>query len=394
MLKNKTKNREKIIVATLIFFVLLAGLIGRLVFFMVFQSEYYSQKAQDLHVRERYIKAKRGKILDRNGVVLADNVSVATISVIHNQIKDEEEVIEVLCKELGLSREYVEKRVHKVSSIEKIKSNVSKEIGDKIRKYQIAGIKVDEDYKRYYPYGELASKVLGFTGGDNQGIIGLEVKYEDQLQGEDGIILTVTDARGIEIETEGESRIEPIDGNHLITSLDYNIQSYATQLAKVAMEAKEAERVSIIAMNPKNGEIYCMVDVPEFDLNQPYEISTEIQPDETIQDVEAWKQEQLNQMWRNGCINDTYEPGSTFKIITTAAALEENVVSLEQSFYCPGYIMVEDRKIEVEVKGVGTREVMVYITDRYHLYTQVPVEFVDDKVSLWFTPNSIFYIEL
>ena len=351
MLKNKTKNREKIIVATLIFFVLLVGLIGRLVFFMVFQSEYYSQKAQDLHVRERYIKAKRGKILDRNGVVLADNVSVATISVIHNQIKDEEEVIEVLCKELGLSREYVEKRVHKVSSIEKIKSNVSKEIGDKIRKYQIAGIKVDEDYKRYYPYGELASKVLGFTGGDNQGIIGLEVKYEDQLQGEDGIILTVTDARGIEIETEGESRIEPIDGNHLITSLDYNIQSYATQLAKVAMEAKEAERVSIIAMNPKNGEIYCMVDVPEFDLNQPYEILTEIQPDETIQDVEAWKQEQLNQMWRNGCINDTYEPGSTFKIITTAAALEENVVSLEQSFYCPGYIMVEDRKIRCHKYG-------------------------------------------
>ena len=351
MLKNKTKNREKIIVATLIFFVLLVGLIGRLVFFMVFQSEYYSQKAKDLHVRERYIKAKRGKILDRNGVVLADNVSVATISVIHNQIKDEEEVIEVLCKELGLSRDYVEKRVHKVSSIEKIKSNVSKEIGDKIRKYQIAGIKVDEDYKRYYPYGELASKVLGFTGGDNQGIIGLEVKYEDQLQGEDGIILTVTDARGIEIETEGESRIEPIDGNHLITSLDYNIQSYATQLAKVAMEAKEAERVSIIAMNPKNGEIYCMVDVPEFDLNQPYEILTEIQPDETIQDVEAWKQEQLNQMWRNGCINDTYEPGSTFKIITTAAALEENVVSLEQSFYCPGYIMVEDRKIRCHKYG-------------------------------------------
>ena len=351
MLKNKTMNRQKILVATLIFLVLLVGLIGRLVFFMVFQSEYYSQKAQDLHVRERYIKAKRGKILDRNGVVLADNVSVATISVIHSQIKNEEEVIEVLCRELGLSREYVEKRVRKVSSIEKIKSNVSKEIGDKIREYQIPGIKVDEDYKRYYPYGELASKVLGFTGGDNQGIIGLEVKYEDQLQGEDGVILSVTDAKGIEIETKGESRIEPIDGNHLVTSLDYNIQSYATQLAKVAMEAKEAERVSIIAMNPKNGEIYCMVDVPEFDLNQPYEIPTEIQPDETMQNVEAWKQEQLNQMWRNGCINDTYEPGSTFKIITTAAALEEDVVSLDQSFYCPGYIMVEDRKIRCHKYG-------------------------------------------
>ena len=351
MLKNKTKNREKIVVATLIFFLLLMGLIGRLLFFMVFQSEYYSKKANDLHVRERYIKAKRGKILDRNGVVLADNVSVATISVIHNQIKDEEEVIEVLCKELGLSREYVEKRVRKVSSIEKIKSNVSKEIGDKIREYGIAGIKVDEDYKRYYPYGELASKVLGFTGGDNQGIIGLEVKYEEELQGESGTILTVTDAKGIEIEHKGESRIEPIDGNHLITSLDYNIQSYATQLAKIAMETKEAERVSIIAMNPKNGEIYCMVDVPEFDLNNPYEIPEGITPDESVQDIETWKQEQLNLMWRNGCINDTYEPGSTFKIITTAAALEEKVVSLEQSFYCPGYIMVEDRKIRCHKYG-------------------------------------------
>lgn len=351
MLRNKTKNREKIIVATLIFFLLLLGLIGRLLFFMVFQSEYYSKKAQDLHVRERYIKAKRGKILDRNGVVLADNVSVATISVIHNQIEDEEEVINVLCKELGLSREYVEKRVRKVSSIEKIKSNVSKEIGDKIREYQIPGIKVDEDYKRYYPYGELASKVLGFTGADNQGIIGLEVKYEEELQGENGVILTVTDAKGIEIEQKGESRIEPVDGNHLITSLDYNIQSYATQLAMVAMEAKQAERVSIIAMNPKNGEVYCMVDVPEFDLNNPYEIPIEIQPDETVQDIDAWKQEQLNLMWRNGCINDTYEPGSTFKIITTAAALEEKVVSPEHSFYCPGYIMVEDRKIRCHKYG-------------------------------------------
>ena len=223
MLKNKTKNREKIVVATLIFFLLLVGLIGRLLFFMVFQSEYYSKKAQDLHVRERYIKAKRGKILDRNGVVLADNVSVATISVIHNQIKDQEQVIEVLCRELGLSREYVEKRVQKVSAIEKIKSNVSKEIGEKIRAYEIPGIKIDEDYKRYYPYGELASKVLGFTGGDNQGIIGLEVKYEEDLQGENGVILTVTDAKGIEIETKGESRIEPVDGKHLMTSLDYNI---------------------------------------------------------------------------------------------------------------------------------------------------------------------------
>ena len=345
MLRNKTGNRRKIIVATMLFMLALTGLMGRLVFFMVFQSEYYSKKAEDLHVRERYIKAKRGKILDRNGVILADNVTVCNISVIHNQIKEKDKVIEVLCKELNLSREYVEKRVNKVSSIEKIKSNVSKEIGDRIREYNLSGIKVDEDYKRYYPFGELASKVLGFTGGDNQGIIGLEVVYEEELQGESGVILTTTDARGIEIETKGEKRIEPVNGNHLVTSLDYNIQQYATQIAKVAMETKEAERVSIIALNPKNGEVYCMVDVPEFDLNHPYDL--EIQEEVTNEE----KQKLLNQMWRNGCINDTYEPGSTFKIITTAAALEENVVSLEQRFYCPGYIMVEDRRIRCHKYG-------------------------------------------
>ena len=355
-MRNRTGNRKKIIVATLLFLLLLVGLIGRLVFFMVFQSEYYSRKAEDLHVRERYIKAKRGKILDRNGVVLADNVAVCNISVIHNQIKDKEKVIGVLCEELGLSREYVEKRVNKVSSIEKIKSNVSKEIGDKIREYNLAGIKVDEDYKRYYPFGELASKVLGFTGGDNQGIIGLEVIYEEELQGESGVILTTTDARGIEIETKGESRKEPVNGNNLVTSLDYNIQQYAMQLAKVAMETKEAERVSIIALNPGNGEIYCMVDVPEFDLNQPYDLEEWIAESNlqiqtaNLQNTEE-KQKILNQMWRNGCINDTYEPGSTFKIITTAAALEENVVSLEQRFYCPGYIMVEDRRIRCHKYG-------------------------------------------
>ena len=337
MLKNKTRNREKIIVATIIFMILLLGLIFRLVYFMVFQSQYYSKKAEDLHVRERYIKAKRGKILDRNGVILADNVTVCNISVIHNQIKERDKVIEVLCKELNLSREYVEKRVDKVSSIEKIKSNVSKEIGDKIRKYNVSGIKVDEDYKRYYPYGELASKVLGFAGGDNQGIIGLEVKYEEELQGEKGIILTYTDARGMELEEKGEKRVEPVDGNHLVTSLDVNIQQYAAQVAEVVMKKKEADRVSIIAMNPKNGEIYCMVDVPEFDLNHPFELK------EGFTDV--------NQMWRNGCINDTYEPGSTFKIITTAAALEENEVSLEQRFYCPGYIMVGDRRIRCHKYG-------------------------------------------
>ena len=337
MLKNKTKNREKIVVATIIFMVLLLGLIARLVYFMVFQSQYYSKKAEDLHVRERYIKAKRGKILDRNGVILADNVTVCNISVIHNQIQEREKVIDVLCKELNLSREYVEKRVDKVTSIEKIKSNVSKEIGDKIREYNLSGIKVDEDYKRYYPYGELASKVLGFAGGDNQGIIGLEVIYEEELQGEKGVILTYTDARGIELEERGEKRVEPVDGSNLVTSLDYNIQQYATQLAKVAMEKKDADRVSIIVMNPQNGEVYCMVDVPEFDLNHPFDMGSEYTD--------------LNQMWRNGCINDTYEPGSTFKIITTAAALEENVVSLEQRFFCPGYIMVGDRRIRCHKYG-------------------------------------------
>lgn len=366
MLRNKTGNRKKIVVATILFMLALLGLVGRLVYFMVFQSEYYSKKADDLHVRERYIKAKRGKILDRNGVILADNVTVCNISVIHNQIKDREKVIEVLCKELGLSKEYVVKRVDKVSSIEKIKSNVSKETGDRIRAYNLSGIKIDEDYKRYYPFGGLASKVLGFTGGDNQGIIGLEVKYEEELQGENGVILTFTDARGIELEEKGESRIEPISGNNLVTSLDYNIQQYAMQLAEVAMEKKEADRVSIIAMNPKNGEVYCMVDVPEFDLNHPYDLNDWIlenvsaQETVTAQDSgimaeadisEEEKQNLLNQMWRNGCINDTYEPGSTFKIITTAAALEENVVSLEQRFFCPGYIMVEDRRIRCHKYG-------------------------------------------
>ena len=364
MLRNKTGNRRKIVVATLLFVITLLGLIGRLLFFMVFQSEYYSKKAEDLHVRERYVKAMRGKILDRNGVVLADNVAVCNISVIHNQIKEKDKVIEILCRELNLSKEYVEKRVNKVSSIEKIKSNVSKEVGDRIREYALDGIKVDENYKRYYPYEELASKVLGFTGGDNQGILGLEVIYEEELKGESGVILTTTDARGIELENKGESRKEPINGNYLVTSLDYNIQQYATQLATVAMETKEADRVSIIALNPQNGEVYCMVDVPEFDLNHPYELNKKLmetalgerseENDENIQQTyigEEEKQKLLNQMWRNGCINDTYEPGSTFKIITTAAALEEKVVDLEQRFYCPGYIMVEDRRIRCHKYG-------------------------------------------
>ena len=368
MLRNKTLNRKKILVATALLMLALFCLVGRLVYFMIFQSEHYSKKAEDLHVRERYIKAKRGKILDRNGVILADNITVCNISVVHNQIKEREKVIEVLCRELGLTEEYVTKRVDKVSSIEKIKSNVSKETGDKIRAYNLAGIKIDEDYKRYYPYGELASKVLGFTGGDNQGIIGLEVMYEEELQGEKGVILTYTDARGIEVEEKGEKRVEPVSGYNLVTSLDYNIQQYAMQIAQVAMEKKEADRVSIIAMNPKNGEVYCMVDVPEFDLNHPYELDLEEKNIQSISNGEnsdseqsisvditnisaEQKQELLNQMWRNGCINDTYEPGSTFKIITTAAALEENVVSLEQRFFCPGYIMVEDRRIRCHKYG-------------------------------------------
>ena len=355
MLKNKTKNREKILVASFLLFLLLLGLMGRLLFFMVYQSEYYSKKAYDLHMRERHIKAKRGKILDRNGVVLADNIAVCNISVIHNQIEDEEKVIEILCKELGLSREYVEKRVQKVSSIEKIKSNVKKEIGDKIRKYYEPGIKVDEDYKRYYPYGELASKVLGFTGADNQGILGLEVKYDEQLQGESGIILTTTTARGIEIEEKGEERIAPVDGKHLVTSLDYNIQMYCEQAAERAYIKKEADRVSIIVMNPQNGELLAMVNYPEYNLNEPFTLTLSQEEQAVLSDAE--KQNALNQMWRNPCISDTYEPGSTFKIITAAAALEEGKVSLTDTFYCPGYRIVEDRRIRCsKTTGHGSQD--------------------------------------
>ncbi len=342
MIKNKTWNRKKIVTVFFICVAIFMVLTGRLVYLMVFQSEYYTEKAQELHERERSIKAARGRILDANGTVIADNKTVCTISVIHNQIKDPDKIVEVLCRELGLSEEYVRGRVEKYSAIERIKSNVDKEIGDAIRAYNLEGVKVDEDYKRYYPYGSLASKVLGFTGGDNQGIIGLEVKYEEYLKGTEGTILTVTDARGVEIDEAGEQRIEPVAGNDLYLSLDMNIQSYATQLAKQVMETKQAERVSILVMNPQNGEIMAMVDVPEFDLNHPYELpegtNTEGLSDEA-------KQELLNQMWRNGCISDTYEPGSTFKIVTAAAGLESGVVTCEDQFSCPGYIMVEDRRI-------------------------------------------------
>ena len=323
-------------------------LMGRLVYLMIFCSEYYGKKAEDLHERERDIKAARGKILDANGVVLAANKTVCTISVIHNQIEDPEAVIAALTKELGISEEKVRARVEKVSSIERIKSNVEKETGERIRAYGLAGVKVDEDYKRYYPYDTLASKVLGFTGGDNQGIIGLEVKYDAYLQGTNGKILTLTDARGVEIENAGESRLDPVDGNHLQISLDYNIQMYAQQMAEKVMEEKQAEKAGILLMNPQNGEILAMVNVPEFNLNEPFTLNTD---GEEADMSDEKRQDALNQMWRNGCINDTYEPGSTFKIITASACLEEGAVKLEDQFSCPGYRVVEDRKIRCHKVG-------------------------------------------
>ena len=316
-------------------------LAGRLVYLMIFCSEYYGGIAEDLHERERDIKAARGKIIDATGTVLASNQSVCTISVIHSQIEEPEAVIALLVKELGLSEETVRKRVEKVSSIERVKTNVAKETGDRIREAGLAGVKVDEDYKRYYPYETLASKVIGFTGGDNQGILGLEVKYDEYLQGTNGKILTLTDARGIEIENAGESRLEPVNGYDLYISLDHNIQMYCEQAAQKAYEAKQAESVSVLVMNPQNGEMMAMVNYPEFDLNEPFTLINEPEGELTSEE----KQELLNQMWRNQCISDTYEPGSTFKIITAAAALEEGVVSLEDTFSCPGYRIVEDRKI-------------------------------------------------
>ena len=320
----------------------LTGLIGRLVWLMGFRSDYYYEKAEDLHERERDIKAARGEIIDAAGNVLASNKTVCTISVIHSQIQDPQKVISVLAEELDMEEDKIRERVEKVSSIERIKTNVDKETGDRIRSYELAGVKVDEDYKRYYPYGSLASKVLGFTGGDNQGIVGLEVQYDSYLQGTPGKILTKTDARGVELDEEGESRIEPQAGYNLLISLDSNIQAYAQQAALKVMEEKQAERVSILLMNPQNGEIYAMVNVPEFDLNDPFTLNEDV--DTSGMTVEE-KQDLLNQMWRNPCLNDTYEPGSTFKIITMSAGLEEGVVSLDDQFYCRGYTVVEDRRI-------------------------------------------------
>ena len=355
-MKNKTYNKKKMLVVFLCAVIIITGLIGRLVYLMIFDAEYYQKLAQDLHEREREIKAARGEIVDRNGVVLATNETVCTISVIHSQIEDADLVTEVLAEELELDMGEVRKKVEKVSSMEKIKTNVDKETGDRIRNYDLAGVKVDEDYKRYYPYDELASKVLGFTGGDNQGIIGLEVKYDEYLKGTNGTILTVTDARGIELEGVAEDRIEPVPGETLQVSLDYNIQAYCEQAALKVMEEKQAASVSVLLMNPQNGEIYAMVNVPEFNLNEPFELNTGNDPD-SLSDEEL--QDELNRMWRNGCINDTYEPGSTFKIITSSACLEEGVVSLDDTFTCPGYRIVEDRKIRCHKTGGHGTETFV-----------------------------------
>lgn len=328
---------------------------------MISCSAYYEEEARKLHERERTIKAARGRILDRNGKVLADNKTVCTISVIHSQIKDKEKVIEMLCRELSLEEAYVRKRVEKISAIERIRSNVEKPIGDKIREYELEGVKVDEDFKRYYPYGELASKVLGFTGGDNQGIIGLEVSYDSVLEGVPGKILTMTDARGIELDAAGEGRIEPIDGRDLTISMDFNIQKYATQLAYQALKTKEADSVSILVMNPQNGEMLAMVNVPEFDLNNPFILPEEILAEAgTLSEKE--KTQLLNQMWRNRCINDTYEPGSTFKTVTAAAGLEAGVVKPSDTFHCPGYIVVEDRRIRCHKRGGHGSEDFIHAT--------------------------------
>lgn len=342
MRKNRTYHKKKTVVVFAACVLMLMGLMGRMVYLMVIRSDYYAKKAEQLHERERDIKAARGRILDCKGEVLADNKAVCTISVIHSQIKEPEKVIRMLEKELGLSYETAKKRVETVSAIERIKTNVEKSVGDKIRSYGLEGVKVDEDFKRDYPYEELASKVLGFTGGDNQGIIGLEVKYEDVLQGINGKILTTTDARGVELSELGEYRAEPVPGYDLHLSLDKNIQMYAQQAAEKVMEEKEADAVSILLLNPQNGEIYANANVPEFNLNEPFTLNTDI---DTSGMTDKELQDACNQMWRNLTINDTYEPGSTFKIITMAAGLSQGVVHRDDRFSCPGFRVVEDRRI-------------------------------------------------
>jgi stage V sporulation protein D (sporulation-specific penicillin-binding protein) len=358
MATNRTYNRKNIFTVFTIILLIACFLMARLAYIMIYRADYYGVRAQQLHERERPIKAERGIIYDRNGIEIASNKPVCTISVIHSQIKDPETVIKLLSETLGLSEDKVRKRVEKVSSIERIKANVDKDTADKIRNYDLDGVMVDEDYKRYYPYGSLASKVIGFTGSDNQGIIGLEVEYDKYLQGIDGTILTLTTAQGLEIENAAEDRIEPIEGNSLTLSLDVNIQQYCEQAAKKVMEEKQAKNVKMILMNPQNGEIYAMVNYPEFDLNSPY---TLVNQDEslvgTLTDKE--KNDMLNEMWRNACISDTYEPGSTFKTVTAASALEEGVVKLTDNFYCPGYKIVEDRKIRCHKVGGHGAETFV-----------------------------------
>ncbi len=357
MNENQTCHRGKTAVLYFLLSLMMIGLGGRLFYLMICRSQYYMAEAEDLHQRERSIKAARGRILDRKGIVLADNRTVCTISVIYNQVKEPEKTIEVLCRELGLKEEDVRKKVEKRSSREVIAVNVEKEVGDRIRGYGLLGVKVDEDYKRFYPYDSLASKVLGFTGGDNQGIIGLEVKYEPYLKGTSGTILTRTDAAGVELKNGKEERVEPVAGNDLLTSLDLDIQQYAQQLAYETMEKKNAKGVSILVMNPQNGEILALVNVPEFNLNDPFTLGQNLASEsarEKAAKEEASgmdKQERRNRMWRNSCVSDTYEPGSTFKIITAAAGLEAGVVGLEDRFSCPGFRIVEDRKIRCHKVG-------------------------------------------
>ena len=353
--RTKTYQKQSLLFAVVVIFLMLTALFGRVIYLMVFQSGHYGEMARDIQERERSIKAERGKIYDRNGIEIAGNKPVSTISVIHSQITEPERVISILSKELGLSEETVRKRVEKVSSIERIKSNVEKEISDRIRGYELDGVMIDEDYKRFYPFGTLASKVIGFTGSDNQGIIGLEVAYDEILQGKDGTILTLTTAKGIEIEDAAENRIEPIAGNDLFLSLDVNIQKYAEQAARKVMEAKAAKSVKLIVMNPQNGEIYAMVNAPEFDLNHPYTLNKETEEELSG----AALNEALNAMWRNECLSDTYEPGSTFKIFTATACLDAGLLHTNDTFYCPGYRVVEDRKIRCHKVGGHGSETFV-----------------------------------
>ncbi|MBE5950344.1 MAG: peptidoglycan glycosyltransferase [Lachnospiraceae bacterium] len=341
----KTFQKRSLLLVLFVVFVVALVLIGRVFYLMIVSADHLSDAAQDLHERERVIKAERGKIYDRNDQVLADNRPVCTVSVIYSQMTDRERVISVLEKELGLSEAYLRKRVEKISSIEIIKTNIEKETADRIREYELDGVMVDEDYKRWYPYDTLASKVLGFTGSDNQGILGLEVKYDYWLRGINGKILTMTTAQGTELEDAAENRVTPIPGNDLYTSLDIVIQSYCTQTAQKVLEAKGAKNVSLIVMNPKNGEIYAMVNVPEYNLNEPYELTAFYLSEDEGELTQEEKTNRLNQMWRNSCISDTYEPGSAFKIITATAGLEHDCLSLEDRFYCPGYKIVADRRI-------------------------------------------------